>query len=161
EGLGYEAAPGGFGKDMVKKLGPLWSGLASVTMHCFVLRPGYLDSLDPGQLRDVRCMMPRAELLMMNLLTNTFGHATSWSYATFGGDLQLTRCLDVEVVAENRPELDGRKVWDLALACGLHGEAAIGLAIHRELCGRVPAALEVLIPYADAVQQCVNAYAMP
>jgi Uncharacterised nucleotidyltransferase len=159
--LGYEGAEGGFGKDMVKQVGPAWSGLASVTMHCFVLRPAYLDACDLGRLRDVSCLIPRAELLMMNLLTNTFGHAMSWSYATFGGDLQLIRCVDVDVVAERMPELDGNKVWELALRCGLHGEAAIGLWLHRELCGRVPQALEVLLPYADAVASCGSAYAMP
>jgi hypothetical protein len=162
ERLGYKYRPGGFGSDMVKPTGlPSWTNLGSVTMHVFALREEYLEHCSPGQLREVRCLRPDASLLTMNLLTNTFGHAVSWSYSTFGGDLQLIRAIDIEVVADAMPDLDGAAMWDLALNSGLFGETAVGLCIQMAGRGELPAALRDLAPYAEAVAECADMYAMP
>jgi hypothetical protein len=162
ERLGYEYRPGGFGCDMVKATGlPSWTNLGSVTMHVFTLRDDYVDHCSPGLIRDVACLVPHPNLLMMNLLTNTFGHAVSWSYSTFGGDLQLIRAIDVAVVAESMPELDASGMWHLALKSGLYGEAAIGLYVQKVVCGELPALLKELEPFADAVAECADLYAMP
>jgi hypothetical protein len=130
-------------------------------MHVFTMRDDYLECSSPGYVRDVACLVPHPNLLVMNLLTNTFGHAVSWSYSTFGGALQLIRAIDVAVVAEAMPELDASGMWDLALKSGLYGETAIGLYIQKVVCGELPAPLRELEPFADAVAECADLYAMP
>lgn len=158
--LDYQEEQGGFGRDLVKRIGPLWSWRDKLTMHVFVRKPGYDQFLQAGSVRDVPCLVPSPELHLISLLMNAQEHAASFSFASFGSDLQYIRTIDVELITDTY-QVDPLELWRVATALGVQTEVAIGLHVQRRLRNALPAGWGVLDPVLAAVDPVADLVATP
>jgi hypothetical protein len=158
--LGYQEEQGGFGRDLVKRIGPLWSWRDRVTMHVFIRNPSYDRFLQTGSVRDVPCLLPSPELHLTSLLMNAQEHAASFTFASFGSDLQYIRTIDVELIADTY-QVDPLELWRVATALSVQTEVAIGLHVQRRLRNSLPKGWEVLDPVLAAVDPVADLVATP
>jgi hypothetical protein len=159
-GLGYEVEPGGFGKDYVKRIGPLWSWRDRIAMHVFPRKPVHDGFAVKGKLRDVPCLLPTPELQLVLLLLNAQEHASSFTFASYGADLQHIRAIDIELVVEH-DDVDPLGLWRVITELGVETQAALGMHAQRRLRGELPAGWEIFKPVIDAVDPVADLVAMP
>lgn len=159
-GLGYQEESGGFGRDLVKRIGPLWSWRDRVTMHVFPRKPSYDQFLRTGSIRDVACLLPSPELQLVSLLMNAQEHASSFTFASFGSDMQYIRAIDVELVIDTY-QVDPLTFWEVATELGVQTEIALGLHVQRRLRSSLPAGWQILDPVVAAVDPAADLVAMP
>jgi hypothetical protein len=158
--LGYERRSE-MAYDMVKDVGPLYTGAGQVAMHVWELPKGWERHIHPGAVLDVQCLVPTTELHLVELLLNSHEHAASWYYALWESDLQLVRFLDVNLLTEAAGGVDPLSFWRTAVDVGLHTEVALGLWTHEQLGGNLPAGWSRLRPVLDAVAPFGDLFAMP
>jgi hypothetical protein len=158
--LGYREEPGGFGCDLVKRIGPMWSWRDRVTMHVFERKQSYDRYLVGSAIRDVPCLIPVPELHVIALLMNAQEHAASFSFASFGSDLQYIRVIDVELLVE-RYDIAALPVWRVAGDLGVRAEVALGLWVQQRLRGSLPRGWDVLAPAVRAVDPFGELVALP
>ncbi|WUI00408.1 nucleotidyltransferase family protein [Spirillospora sp. NBC_00431] len=160
EDLGYEEEPGGFGRDLVKRLGPLWSWRDRITMHVFERNPAQERYLSESVIRDVPFREPLPELHLIALLMNAQEHAASYSFASFGSDLQYIRVIDIELLIETHG-VDPLDLWKVAGDLDVRPQVALGLWVQGQLRGSLPPGWEVLEPATRAVAPFGELVALP
>lgn len=159
-GLGYEPQSD-MAHDYIKSVGPDYTGAGKIAMHVWELPKGWEHHMQNGAVADVACQVPTHELHLVELLLNAHEHASSWCYALWESDLQLVRSLDVELICESAGGVDPHALWRTAVDVGMHAEVALGIWIHEQLRGTLPAGWEALRPVLDAVAPFGDMYALP
>lgn len=147
--------------DLIKQVGPLYTGAGEVAMHVWDLPRGWERHIEDGAVDGIPCKVPSVELHLVELLLNAHEHAASWYYTLWESDLQLVRSLDVELLDEQADGVDPARLWAVAEDLGMQAEIALGLWVHRELRGGLPAGWDALTPVVDAVSPFGNLFALP
>jgi hypothetical protein len=147
--------------DMIKDVGPAYTGAGAVAMHVWEMPAGWERHVTDGFVADLPFRVPTPELHLIELLMNAHEHAASWHYALWESDLQLVRALDVELINAKSGGVDPLRLWATAVEVGLPGEVGLGLWVHEQLRGGLPAGWEVLRPVIEAVGPYGDMFAMP
>ncbi|MFI6743432.1 nucleotidyltransferase family protein [Nonomuraea sp. NPDC050451] len=147
--------------DMQRDIGPSFTGAGLTSMHVWEMPKGWECHVSTGKVGTVECLLPTPELHIIELLLNAHEHASSWNYALWESDLQLVRAIDIEVIWEAAGGVDPLRLWETAVDVGLEAETALGLWVHEQLRGSLPANWSPLRVVIDAVAPFGDLYALP
>ncbi|WP_431936237.1 nucleotidyltransferase family protein [Micromonospora sp. RP3T] len=120
----------------------------------------WLSVAQPHSLDGVPCRRLPVDLEVLELLVHASEHALSWIHVCLDDDIRLIRHIDIELLCA-QGEVDAAAIERHARQQGLIGELALGLAFQLILRGTLPAGLEPLRPYAEAVTDLVDVIALP